>query len=80
MESNLLKLDLLGHDDPSMIHMLEELTGIDSKTIKLDDKETMLLFKSPKALKIPEGDPIIGATGSIARSRIRHKIYPGNVG
>jgi DNA polymerase-3 subunit alpha (Gram-positive type) len=66
MESNLLKLDLLGHDDPSMIHMLEELTGIDSKTIKLDDKETMLLFKSPKALKIPEGDPIIGATGSIA--------------
>lgn len=66
MESNLLKLDLLGHDDPSMLHMLEELTGVDCKSIKLDDKETMRLFRTPEALNIPEGDAIIGSTGSIA--------------
>ncbi len=66
MESNLLKLDLLGHDDPSMIHMLEELTGIDVKSIRLDDPETMRLFTTPEALGIPPGDPIIGSTGSIA--------------
>jgi len=66
MESNLLKLDMLGHDDPTMIHMLEELTGIDVKTLPLDDPETMRLFRTPEALGIPDGDPIIGHTGSIA--------------
>ena len=66
MESNLLKLDMLGHDDPTMIHMLEELTGVDVKTLPLDDEQTMLLFRSPEALGIPDGDPIIGHTGSIA--------------
>jgi DNA polymerase-3 subunit alpha (Gram-positive type) len=66
MESNLLKLDMLGHDDPSMIHMLEELTGLDVKSIRLDDAETMRLFQTPEALGIPLGDPIIGSTGSIA--------------
>lgn len=66
MESNLLKLDMLGHDDPTMIHMLEELTGVDVKKLPLDDPDTMLLFRSPKALGLPEDDPIIGKTGSIA--------------
>ena len=66
MESNLLKLDMLGHDDPTMIHMLEELTGVDVKSLPLDDPETMLLFRTPEALGIPDGDPIIGHTGSIA--------------
>jgi DNA polymerase-3 subunit alpha (Gram-positive type) len=46
--------------------MLEELTGIDVKSIRLDDPETMRLFKTPEALGIPLGDPIIGCTGSIA--------------
>lgn len=66
MESNLLKLDMLGHDDPTMIHMLEELTGIKVTDIRLDDKETMRLFTTPLALGINEDDPIIGKTGSIA--------------
>ncbi len=66
MESNLLKLDMLGHDDPTMIHMLEALTGVDVKSLPLDDPQTMLLFRSPSALGLPEDDPIIGKTGSIA--------------
>ena len=66
MESNLLKLDMLGHDDPTMIKYLEEYTGVDAKSIPLDDPETMRLFITPEALGIPLGDPIIGKTGSIA--------------
>jgi len=66
MESNLLKLDILGHDDPTMIKMLEDLTGIGPLSIPLDDPETMSLFNSPAALGLPEDDPIIGKTGTIA--------------
>ncbi len=65
MEDYLLKLDELGHDNPTMINMLENLTGTDAKTIRLDDAPTMSLFSSPKALGLPEDDPIIGQTGSI---------------
>ena len=65
MESNLLKLDMLGHDDPTMIRMLEDLTGMDAKTIKLDDPDTMSLFKSSKALGF-EDDKILGPTGACA--------------
>ncbi len=65
MEDYLLKLDELGHDNPTMINMLERLTGTDAKTIRLDDPQTMSLFSSPKALGLPEDDPIIGQTGSI---------------
>ena len=52
IDGNLLKLDILGHDDPTMIRMLEDLTGIDAKTIPLDDKSVMSLFQSTKALGI----------------------------
>ena len=52
IHDNLLKLDILGHDDPTVIRMLQDITGIDPKTIPLDDKETMSLFTSTKALKI----------------------------
>ncbi len=65
MEDYLLKLDELGHDNPTMINMLERLTGTDAKTIRLDDADTMSLFSSPKALGVPENDPIIGQTGSL---------------
>ena len=65
MEDYLLKLDELGHDNPTMINMLERLTDTDAKTIRLDDAETMSLFSSPAALGLPEDDPIIGQTGSI---------------
>ncbi|NLL46787.1 MAG: PolC-type DNA polymerase III [Clostridiales bacterium] len=65
MEDNLLKLDELGHDDPTMIKMLEDMTGVDARKIRLDDPETMLIFKSPKPLGLPDDDPIIGKTGTI---------------
>lgn len=59
IDQNLLKLDELGHDAPTAIKMLSDLTGIDPLTIPLDDKETMSLFTSTKALKL-QGD--IGST------------------
>ena len=65
MEDNLLKLDELGHDDPTMIKMLEDLTGINAREIPLDDQETMAIFKSPEPLGLQRGDAIIGETGSI---------------
>ena len=65
MEENLLKLDMLGHDDPTMIRMLEDLTGIDAKKIPLDDKDTMSIFTSSKVLGY-ENDPLLGPTGAVA--------------
>ncbi len=65
MEENLLKLDMLGHDDPTMIRMMEDMTGVDAKSIPLDDKETMSIFTSSKALGY-EDDPILGPTGAVA--------------
>ncbi len=65
MEANLLKLDELGHDDPTMIRMMEDMTGMDAKTISLSDPETMSIFVSPAALGLPDDDPIIGKTGTI---------------
>ncbi len=66
IDHNLLKLDILGHDDPTMIRMLEDLTGIDAKKIPLDDPEVMSLFTSTKALGItPEemGGVPLGSLG-----------------
>ncbi len=65
MEENLLKLDMLGHDDPTMIRMMEDMTGIDARTIPLDDKDTMSIFTSSKVLGY-ENDPILGPTGAVA--------------
>lgn len=58
IDSNLLKLDELGHDDPTVIRMLEDITGLDAKTIPLDDPDTLSLFTSNKALNIQEGKDI----------------------
>ncbi len=52
IDHNLLKLDILGHDDPTMIRMLQDLTGIDPVTIPLDDPGVMSLFQSTEALGI----------------------------
>ena len=54
--TSLLKLDILGHDDPTVIRMLEDLTGIDATKINLDDKATLSLFTSTKALNIEPED------------------------
>ncbi len=64
MEENLLKLDMLGHDDPTMIRMMEDMTGVDAKTIPLDDKGTMSIFTSSKILGY-ENDEILGITGAV---------------
>ena len=60
IDHNLLKLDILGHDDPTMIRMLEDLTGIDATAIPLDDPQVMTLFQSTEALGIRPED--IGGT------------------
>ena len=52
IHDNLLKLDILGHDDPSTIRMLEDLTGVNAMEIPLDDKTTMSLFSSTEALGV----------------------------
>ena len=52
IDHNLLKLDILGHDDPTMIRMLQDLTGIDPTKIPLDDKQVMSLFQNTSALGI----------------------------
>ena len=65
MEENLLKLDMLGHDDPTMIRKMEDLTGVVATEIPLDDKDTMSIFTSSKVLGY-ENDPILGPTGAVA--------------
>ena len=78
ISGRLLKLDLLGHDDPTVIRMLYDLTGVNPQTVPLGDPKTMSLFESPKAL---------GVTGrrnrlrnrDIGYSRIWYKICKGYV-
>src|SRR5690625_4733264 len=52
IEDNLLKLDILGHDDPTVIRMLQDLSGIDPQNIPLDDEKVMGIFSSPEPLGI----------------------------
>ncbi|MBM7684714.1 DNA polymerase III subunit alpha [Defluviitalea raffinosedens] len=52
IDQNLLKLDILGHDDPTVIRMLQDLTGVDPLTIPMDDKATMSIFSSTEALGV----------------------------
>ena len=56
IDHNLLKLDILGHDDPTMIRMLQDLTGIDPTEIPLDDPKVMSLFQDTSALGITPED------------------------
>ncbi|MBQ9617450.1 MAG: PolC-type DNA polymerase III, partial [Oscillibacter sp.] len=65
MEANILKLDMLGHDDPTMVRMMQDLTGQDPQQIPLDDHDTMSIFTSSKVLGY-ENDEILGPTGAVA--------------
>lgn len=56
IDHNLLKLDILGHDDPTMIRMLQDLTGLDPQSIPLDDASVMSLFKNTSALGVMPED------------------------
>ena len=66
IDHNLLKLDILGHDDPTLIRMLQDLTGVDPTQIPLDDKAVMSLFQDTSALGITPDDLVncqLGALG-----------------
>ncbi len=52
LHDDLIKLDVLGHDDPTTIRMLYDLTGFDPRKVPMDDKETMEIFSSTKSLKV----------------------------
>ncbi|MFC0229900.1 PolC-type DNA polymerase III [Bhargavaea ullalensis] len=54
IHDNLLKLDILGHDDPTVIRMLQDLSGMDPKTIPTDDPEVMKIFSGPESLGVTE--------------------------
>ena len=56
IDSNLLKLDILGHDDPTIIRMLQDLTGTDPLRVPLDDKGVLSLFSGIEALGLKKGD------------------------
>lgn len=56
IDANLVKLDILGHDDPTMLRMLADLTGLDVRTIPLDDKATMDIFCSLDSLQLKPDD------------------------
>lgn len=65
IDHNLLKLDELGHDDPTMIRALQDLTGLDPKQIPLDDQKVMSLFTSPEALGLKPEDIFGWKVGSL---------------
>ena len=64
IDQDVLKLDILGHTDPTQLRMLQDLTGIDVKTIPFDDKETMGIFLSPKPLGVTK-EQILNDTGTL---------------
>jgi len=71
MHDNLLKLDLLGHDDPTMIRMLEDISGLNARAILLDDPDTMRIFTDIGGLRDKDGneltpDEVLGETGAVA--------------
>ncbi|MGM9629914.1 PolC-type DNA polymerase III [Butyricicoccus sp.] len=81
IDENLLKLDELGHDDPTIIKHLEELTGVNAREIPLNDPDVMSLFTSNKALHYvsDEPDPILGDLGCIAVPEFGTKFVRGMV-
>ncbi|MFV0249627.1 MAG: PolC-type DNA polymerase III [Bacilli bacterium] len=64
IEDDVLKLDILGHSDPTQLRMIQDLTGMDVTTVPLDDKETMGIFLSPEPLGVTK-DQIMCETGTL---------------
>ena len=64
IDQDVLKLDILGHTDPTQLRMLQDLTGIDVKTVPFDDKKTMGLFLSPEPLGVTK-EQIMNETGTL---------------
>ncbi|SHK33020.1 PolC-type DNA polymerase III [Alicyclobacillus tolerans] len=65
LENCLLKLDILGHDDPTVIRMLQDLTGVDPKTIPFDDPQVLALFSGTQSLGVT-AEQIRSNTGTFA--------------
>ncbi|MDN6195017.1 MAG: PolC-type DNA polymerase III, partial [Atopostipes suicloacalis] len=64
IEENVLKLDILGHDDPTMLRLLQDLSGLDPEEIPLNDPDVMQLFKGPEVLGVTE-EQIYSKTGTL---------------
>mgnify|MGYP001248374550 CR=1 FL=1 len=64
IEDNLLKLDILGHDDPTVLRLLQELSGIDPRTIPMDDPEVMKIFSGTEPLGVTP-EQILSQTGTL---------------
>lgn len=64
IDQDVLKLDILGHDDPTVLRMLQDLSGMDVTKVPLDDKETMKIFKSPEPLGVTK-EQIMCETGTL---------------
>ena len=76
IDQNLLKLDILGHDDPTVIRFLQDITGIDPTKVPLDDKETMSIFSSTDALGVSP-DQIKSKVGSFGIPEFGTKFVRG---
>ncbi|MBQ3021149.1 MAG: PolC-type DNA polymerase III [Bacilli bacterium] len=64
IDQDVLKLDILGHDDPTVLRMLQDLSGMDVTKVPLDDKDTMAIFKSPEPLGVTS-ERIMCETGTL---------------
>ena len=73
ISGRLLKLDILGHDDPTVLRMLQDLTGLDPKTIPLNDPKVISLFTSPEALGVTR-EQLKCEVGSYGLPRVWNKI------
>lgn len=64
IDEDVLKLDILGHTDPTQLRMIQDISGIDVTTVPLDDQETMGIFLSPEPLGVTK-DQIMNETGTL---------------
>ena len=64
IDQDVLKLDILGHTDPTQLRMIQDLVGWDVRNVPLDDKETMAIFLSPEPLGVTK-EQIMNETGTL---------------
>lgn len=76
IHDNVLKLDILGHDDPTVIRMLQDLSGIDPKTIPTDDPEVMKIFSGPEVLGVTQ-EKVFSKTGTLGIPEFGTKFVRG---
>ena len=76
IDQDVLKLDILGHDDPTILRMLQDLSGIDVTTLPMDDKKVISLLSSPEALGVTE-EQIMCPTGTLGLPELGTKFVIG---